>query len=78
MKNRLTGLEHRCRELLVHQGAAISSASVALSGLGSRFEQLLDQLVTAYNITEADLEVKYINTKYKIKKLVEYAFVYEK
>ncbi len=56
-KLRLTNLERRCRELLLHQGAAISSASVALSGLGSRFEQLLEQLVTAYNISAVDLQV---------------------
>lgn len=33
----------------------ISSASVALSGLGSRFDELLEQLVTAYDISDDDL-----------------------
>lgn len=56
-KERLTNLERRCRELLLYQGAAISSASVALSGLSSRFEQLLDQLYTLYSISDADLQV---------------------
>lgn len=56
-KERLTNLERRCRELLLYQGAAISSASVALSGLSSRFEQLLDQLFTLYSISDADLQV---------------------
>lgn len=55
-RTRLATLERRCKELLVHQGAVTSSASVALSGVGSRFEQLLDQLTSNYNITDNDLK----------------------
>lgn len=57
-RTRLATLERRCKELLVHQGAVTSSASVALSGVGSRFEQLLDQLTSNYNITDNDLRVR--------------------
>lgn len=58
MKIRLATLERRCKELLVHQGAVTSSASVALSGLGSRFEQLLEQLTTSFDIADTDLQVR--------------------
>lgn len=52
-------LERRSRELLLAQGAAVSGASVALSGLGSRLDALVDQLIMSYNISEKDLEVSY-------------------
>ena len=54
---KLNALERRSRELLLAQGAAVSGASVALSGLGNRLEGLVDQLLTSYNISEKDLEV---------------------
>lgn len=54
---RISHLEHRSKELLLQQGAAISSASVALSSLSTRFDLLLEQLTNAYNINDADLEV---------------------
>lgn len=50
-------MELRSREALLHQGAAVSGASVALSRLGSRLDNLVDTLVTSYNISEQDLEV---------------------
>lgn len=53
-------LENRSKELLMSQGSAVSGASVALSGLGSRLELLVEQLITSYNISEQDLEVSFI------------------
>jgi hypothetical protein len=50
-------LEQRSRELLLQQGAAVSGAAVALSGLSSRLDGLVEQLVVSYNISEKDLEV---------------------
>lgn len=54
---KLNAVERRSKELLLAQGAAVSGASVALSGLGSRLEGLVDQLIVSYNISEKDLEV---------------------
>ncbi|XP_023247441.1 uncharacterized protein LOC106635865 isoform X2 [Copidosoma floridanum] len=53
---KLNAVERRSKELLLAQGAAASGASVALSGLGSRLEALVDQLIVSYNISEKDLE----------------------
>ena len=57
---RLNAIERRSRELLLAQGAAVSGASVALSGLGNRLEGLVDQLIVSYNILENDLEVYFL------------------
>lgn len=54
---RLNAIERRGREFSLAQGAAVSGASVALSGLGNRLEGLVDQLIMSYNILEKDLEV---------------------
>lgn len=52
--------EQRSKAFLLEQGASVSGASVALSGLGDRLESLIEQLVVAYNISETDLEVRYV------------------
>lgn len=57
---KLNAVERKGRELLLTQGATISGASVALSGLGTRLEGLVDQLITSYNISVKDLEVIFI------------------
>ncbi|XP_069672096.1 uro-adherence factor A isoform X2 [Periplaneta americana] len=56
LQARLCSLEQRSRELLLQQGAAVSGAAVALSGLSSRLDGLVEQLVMSYNISEKDLE----------------------
>lgn len=56
MAARLKTVETRSKEALLQQGAAVSSAAVALSGLGTRLETLVDALVTTYAISEHDLE----------------------
>ncbi|KAJ9575095.1 hypothetical protein L9F63_007756 [Diploptera punctata] len=56
LQARLCSLEQRSRELLLQQGAAVSGAAVALSGLSSRLDGLVEQLVVSYNISEKDLE----------------------
>ncbi|XP_014231812.1 uncharacterized protein LOC106655771 isoform X1 [Trichogramma pretiosum] len=53
---KLNAVERRSRELLLAQGASVSGASVALSGLGHRLEGLVDQLIISYHISEKDLE----------------------
>ncbi|XP_057322241.1 uncharacterized protein LOC130665722 [Microplitis mediator] len=62
---KLNAVERKSRELIVIQGAAVSGAAVALSGLGSRLEGLVEQLVKSYKISEKDLEdVVYHNEAY--------------
>jgi len=56
LQAQLCRLEQRSRELLLQQGAAVSGAAVALSGLSSRLDGLIEQLVVSYNISEKDLE----------------------
>lgn len=50
-------LETRSKELICQQGSAVSGASVALTGLGSRLDNLVEQLIASYNISEQELEV---------------------
>lgn len=57
MSLKLNAVERRSRELLLTQGAAMSGAAVALSGLSTRLEGLIDQLIASYNISIKDLEV---------------------
>jgi hypothetical protein len=59
MQTKYNALEGRSKELLVSQGSAVSGASVALACLGNRLELLVEQLITSYNISEQDLEVRY-------------------
>lgn len=60
MSLKLNAVERRSRELLLTQGAAMSGAAVALSGLSTRLEGLVDQLIASYNISIKDLEVNMI------------------
>lgn len=62
MSMKLNAVERRSRELLLTQGAAMSGAAVALSGLGTRLEGLVDQLIASYNISVKDLEVSGLRT----------------
>ncbi|KAK0094628.1 hypothetical protein PV326_010429 [Microctonus aethiopoides] len=65
LEMKLNAVERRSRELLLTQGAAVSGAAVALSGLGSRLEGLVEQLEKSYKISEKDLEdVVYHNEAY--------------
>ncbi|EZA48483.1 hypothetical protein X777_12977 [Ooceraea biroi] len=65
MSMKLNAVERRSRELLLAQGAAMSGAAVALSGLSTRLEGLVDQLISSYNISIKDLEdVIYHNEAY--------------
>lgn len=58
MSLKLNAVERRSRELLLTQGAAMSGAAVALSGLSTRLEGLVDQLIASYDISVKDLEVR--------------------
>ncbi|XP_022917817.1 putative leucine-rich repeat-containing protein DDB_G0290503 [Onthophagus taurus] len=56
MQARLSAIEAKGRELLVHQGSNVSGAAVALTGLISRLDGLLEELVLSYNISQQDLD----------------------
>lgn len=57
MQAKYGALEIKSKELLAQQGNAVSGATVALNSLGSRLEQLVEQLIASYNISEQELEV---------------------
>ncbi|KAF6206302.1 hypothetical protein GE061_017532 [Apolygus lucorum] len=56
LESRLRAVESCSKESMLLHGAAASGAAVALSGLGNRLETLVEALVTAYEISQADLE----------------------
>ncbi|XP_059620136.1 uncharacterized protein LOC132264086 [Phlebotomus argentipes] len=65
MQAKYGALEARSKDLICQQSAAVSGASVALSNLGSRLDNLVEQLISSYNISEQDLEdVVYHNEAY--------------
>lgn len=57
MQSKYNALESRSKELIVQQSTAVSGASMALAGLGTRLDNLVDQLISSYNISEQELEV---------------------
>lgn len=60
IQTKYNALEQRSKELVVQQSSAVSGASLALAGLGSRLDSLVDQLISSYNISEQELEVRLI------------------
>jgi hypothetical protein len=65
MQTKYNALEGRSKDMLMSQGSAVSGASVALAGLGNRLELLVEQLITSYNISEQDLEVRHEHDNFK-------------
>lgn len=57
LQARIGNLEVKSRELLVHQGSSVSGASVALASLIERLNVLAEELITAYSISEQELDV---------------------
>jgi len=60
LQTKFTALENKSRELIHQQNASVAGASTALSGLHSRLDGLVEQLVYSYSISEQDLEVGFI------------------
>ncbi|XP_053955822.1 uncharacterized protein LOC128861604 isoform X1 [Anastrepha ludens] len=56
LQSKYAALENKSKEMMMQQNYSVSGASAALSGLHSRLDSLVDQLVSTYNITEHDLE----------------------
>lgn len=57
MQSKYSALESRSKDLIAQQGSAVSGASMALAGLGARLDQLVNQLISSYSISEQELEV---------------------
>ncbi|KAH8302774.1 hypothetical protein KR044_010713 [Drosophila immigrans] len=56
LQTKYAALENKSRELIHQQNAAVAGASTALSGLHTRLDSLVEQLVCSYSISEQDLE----------------------
>ncbi|EDV97750.1 GH17040 [Drosophila grimshawi] len=56
LQTKYAALENKSRELIHQQNAAVAGASTALSGLHARLDNLVEQLVCSYSISEQDLE----------------------
>ncbi|XP_030385011.1 uncharacterized protein LOC115632136 isoform X2 [Scaptodrosophila lebanonensis] len=56
LQTKYSALETKSRELIHQQNASVAGASTALSGLHSRLDSLVEQLVYSYSISEQDLE----------------------
>lgn len=57
MQTKYAAMESKSKILVSQQHQAVSGATLALSDLGSRLNDLVEQLVTSYNISEQELEV---------------------
>lgn len=57
LQTKYAALENKSRELIHQQNASVAGASTALSGLHARLDNLVEQLVCSYSISEQDLEV---------------------
>lgn len=57
MQSKYAALESKSKILVTQQNHAVSGATIALSDLGSRLNDLVEQLVASYNISEQELEV---------------------
>lgn len=57
LQTKYAALESKSKELIMQQNASVSGATAALSGLHARLDNLVEQLVFSYNISEQDLEV---------------------
>lgn len=55
MQAKYLALENRSKDLLCQQGTAVSDASCALADLCQRLDNLVDQLVKSYDLTELEL-----------------------
>lgn len=67
MLSKYAALESKSKILVTHQNA-VSGAMLALSNLGSRLNDLVEQLVASYNISEQELDVSFLKHLPQVKK----------
>lgn len=58
MQSKYDALELRSKDLIAQQSSAVGGAAMALAGLGARLDQLVEQLISSYSISEQELEVR--------------------
>ncbi|XP_075160256.1 microtubule-binding protein cornetto isoform X2 [Haematobia irritans] len=56
LQTKYAAMESKSKEMTMQQNASVSGATAALSGLHARLDNLVEQLVFSYNISEQDLE----------------------
>ncbi|TMW47483.1 hypothetical protein DOY81_007434 [Sarcophaga bullata] len=56
LQTKYAALESKSKDLIMQQNASVSGATAALTGLHARLDNLVEQLVFSYNISEQDLE----------------------
>ncbi|XP_031622920.1 uncharacterized protein LOC116340515 [Contarinia nasturtii] len=65
LQSKYRALESKNKISIVHQSHTVSGATLALSDLGSRLNDLVEQLVASYNISEKEIEdIVYHNEAY--------------
>lgn len=57
MQTKYTALESKSRVVVAQQNQAVAGATFALSNLGARLTDLVEQLIASYNISEQELDV---------------------
>lgn len=60
LQSEMNSMQSRARDMMVCQGAEVSSAAVSLANLSMRLQTLIGKLVQDYSITDSDIEVSYI------------------
>lgn len=59
MQSKCSALETKNNEIVSHQHTGCAGSSAALTGLHTRLDSLVEQLVSTYSISDQDLEVNY-------------------
>lgn len=63
MQSKYSALEAKNCDLAVQRNNDVSGATMALTDLNSRLNDLVEQLISSYNISEDELEVSYKREK---------------
>nr|XP_027227754.1 rootletin-like isoform X1 [Penaeus vannamei]XP_027227755.1 rootletin-like isoform X1 [Penaeus vannamei] len=57
LQSEMNSMQSRARDMMVCQGAEVSSAAVSLANLSMRLQTLIGKLVQDYSITDSDIEM---------------------
>lgn len=67
LQSEMNSMQSRARDMMVCQGAEVSSAAVSLANLSMRLQTLIGKLVQDYSITDSDIEVSHIHINFLMK-----------
>lgn len=76
MQSKYSALEAKNCDLAVQRSADVSGATVALTDLNSRLNDLVEQLISSYNISEDELEVSNLRARTHTKSIMFGRFVF--